>query len=124
MCSSDKDGNTYIDSQGIKLVSENAPVPTFSIVSIGMGKGVIGGEMVSQKEMAKIAASMVQQYFNGTDVSSIEVQTEPPRVIMFDENVMKKYEVSSKLLPKTAIIINHEQNFLKEIGILLSFLEL
>lgn len=54
-----------------------------------MGKGVIGGEMVSQKEMAKIAASMVQQYFNGTDVSSIEVQTEPPRVIMFDENVMK-----------------------------------
>lgn len=40
---------------------------------------------------------MVQQYFNGTDVSSIEVQTEPPRVIMFDENVMKKYEVSSKL---------------------------
>ena len=111
MCSSDKDGNTYIDSQGIKLVSENAPVPTFSIVSIGMGKGVIGGEMVSQKEMAKIAASMVQQYFNGTDVSSIEVQTEPPRVIMFDENVMKKYEVSSKLLPKTAIIINHEQNF-------------
>ena len=75
MCSSDKDGNTYIDSQGIKLVSENAPVPTFSIVSIGMGKGVIGGEMVSQKEMAKIAASMVQQYFNGTDVSSIEVQT-------------------------------------------------
>ena len=56
MCSSDKDGNTYIDSQGIKLVSENAPVPTFSIVSIGMGKGVIGGERVAQKELAKIAA--------------------------------------------------------------------
>lgn len=124
MCSSDKDGNTYIDSQGIKLVSENAPVPTFSIVSIGMGKGVIGGEMVSQKEMAKIAASMVQQYFNGTDVSSIEVQTEPPRVIMFDENVMKKYEVSSKLLPKTAIIINHEQNFFERNRDIIIFLEL
>ena len=55
MCSSDKDGNTYIDSQGIKLcIRKNAPVPTFSIVSIGMGKGVIGGEMVSQKEMAKL----------------------------------------------------------------------
>ena len=40
MCSSDKDGNTYIDSQGIKLVSENAPVPTFSIVSIGMEKAL------------------------------------------------------------------------------------
>ena len=94
-----------------------------------MGKGVIGGEMVSQKEMAKIAASMVQQYFNGTDVSSIEVQTEPPRVIMFDENVMKKYEVSSKLLPKNAIIINHEQNFFERnrdiiifSGIIIAFL--
>ena len=129
MCSSDKDGNTYTDSQGIKLVSENASVPTFSIVSIGMGKGVIGGEMVSQKEMAKIAALMVQQYFNGTDVASIEVQTEPPRVFMFDENVMKKYEVSSKLLPKTAIIINHEQNFFERnrdviifSGIIIAFL--
>lgn len=72
---------------------------------------------------------MVQQYFNGTDVASIEVQTEPPRVFMFDENVMKKYEVSSKLLPKTAIIINHEQNFFERnrdviifSGIIIAFL--
>lgn len=51
MCSGDADGNRYVGSQGIELVSNSADIPTFSIVSIGRGHGFLGGEIVSQKQM-------------------------------------------------------------------------
>lgn len=114
MCSEDADGNHYIGSQGIEFVSSNAKIPVFSIVSHGMGHGLLGGEMVSQKQMGKIAAQMVKKYLDGEDFSKIGLQTETPKLFCFDEDVMRKYDISVSALPKNVEIINHRQTFIEK----------
>ena len=114
MCSEDADGNRYIGSQGIEFVSSNAKIPVFSIVSHGMGHGFLGGEIVSQKQMGKIAAEMVRKYLEGEDFSKIELRTETPRTFCFDENVMRKYGISASSLPENTEIINHRQTFIEK----------
>lgn len=120
ICSEDKDGNSYIGSQGVRLISESASIPAFSIVPIGVGQGVLGGEMVSQKGMGKVAAEIVLRVFSGEDIGDIGVFMESPREYRFDENVMKKYNIQRGMLPGDAIIINHVPGFLEKYRVLLS----
>lgn len=114
MCSEDADGNKYVGSQGIELVSSSAHIPTFSIVSIGMGHGILGGEIVSQKGMGKMAGEMIQQYFDGKDFSSFEVEMDSPKTFRFDEDIMRKYNISSEKLPENSEYINHTPSFWEE----------
>lgn len=111
MCSENADHHKYIGTEGIELVTQTAPIPTFSIVSIGLGYGFLGGEIVSQKQMGAIAAQMVQDYFNGTDFSDIALQTNAPKTFAFDENVMNWFEISHSKLPEDSEFINHQNTF-------------
>lgn len=114
MCSEDADGHNYIGSQGIRLVSSSAHIPTFSIVSIGMGHGFLGGEIVSQKEMGRIAGDMVQQYLDGADFSKIQMKTDSPKTYRFDEQIMQRYNINSEELPKKSEYINHNATFIEQ----------
>lgn len=111
MCSEDADGNQYVDMQGIDLVSSSAHIPAFSIVSIGMGRGVIGGEIVSQEGMGYIAGDMVRRIFEGTSPAEIAIQENSPMTYCFDEFVMKQYGIGVSQLPDEAVIINHIETF-------------
>ena len=61
MCSRDGDGNVYAAAEAIQMLSDVAQIPMFSIVSHGMGKGFLGGEIVSQEQMGKRAGEMAVQ---------------------------------------------------------------
>ena len=114
MCSSDASGHNYVGSEGIELVSSSANIPTFSIVSIGMGKGVLGGEIVSQKLMGEIAGDMIQQYFDDVDFATIGMKNDSPRTYMFDENVMRQYGISAASLPEGSEYYNHKPTFVEQ----------
>ena len=113
MCSEDSEGNNYMGSEGIRLVSSSAKIPTFSMVSIGMGHGFLGGEMVSQRQMGKIAGQMVQDYLDGADFAEIDVELDTPKTFLFDENVMKRFGISESQLPEGRELINHTDNLRK-----------
>ncbi len=114
MCSENADKHNYIGHEGIQLVSRNASIPTFSVVSIGLGHGVLGGEIVSQEQMGAIAGEMIQKHLNGDDFSKISMQTKSPRTFAFDENVMRRFSLSASQLPNGATIINHEKTFMEK----------
>lgn len=114
MCSHDTDGHNYVGSQAIELVSDTAHIPTFSIVSIGMGRGVLGGEIVSQKGMGHIAGEMVQKYLDGEDFSQFTLRTDSPKTYRFDEDIMRKYNISASELPSNAELIHHRATFIEQ----------
>lgn len=111
MCSMDKNGHVYNGNDGVALVSENADIPTFSIVSIGMGSGVLGGEIVSQKQMGYLAAQMLKQYFHGKKIRDIKMIAEPPRQFCFDENVMRRFDIRDSQMPENSEYVNHRETF-------------
>ena len=111
MCSMDKNGHVYNGNDGVALVSENADIPTFSIVSIGMGSGVLGGEIVSQRQMGYLAAQMLKQYFHGKNIRDIKMIAEPPRQFCFDENVMRRFDIRDSQMPENSEYVNHRKTF-------------
>lgn len=113
MCSQDADGNTYASAEAVTMLSEAAKIPTFSIVSIGMGKGFLGGEIVSQKQMGVIAGDMAAQILAGTDCAEIGFVGDSPKTYWFDENVMNRFGIKHSMLPSGAEIINHKETFLE-----------
>lgn len=113
MCSEDGDGNTYASAESVEMLSTCARIPTFSIVSIGMGKGFLGGEFVSQKQMGRIAGDMVMQILGGEDCGDIALVKDSPKTYCFDENVMKSFGIERLDLPDHVEILNHEETFLE-----------
>lgn len=96
---------------GMNTILENSPIPVFRMVQVGIGEGFLGGIAVSHKELGSIAANMINEIFSGTDVKNIPVNMESPSYPYFDYEVMEKYGISTKDLPKNSIIINQPQNF-------------
>lgn len=111
MCSMDKNGHVYNGNDAVELISENADIPTFSIVSIEMGSGVLGGEIVSQRQMGYLAAQMLKQYFHGKNIQDIKMIAEPPWQFCFDENVMRRFDIRDSQMPENSEYINHRETF-------------
>jgi len=111
MCTEDADGNIYNSTDSVHMISEAAPIPTFSIVSNGMGYGILGGEIVSQRQMGYKAGEMAAKILSGINVKSIPIQKKSPKSFRFDANVMKQFDISQKDLPENTQIINQEETF-------------
>lgn len=113
MCSEDGDGNVYASEEAVEMLCSCANIPTYSIVSIGMGKGFLGGEIVSQQQMGQMAGEMVMRILRGEECKNLSLVTDAPKTYCFDENVMKRFGIQRQQLPQDAEIINHEETFLE-----------
>lgn len=116
LCSNDKDGNVYASAESVQMLSSRAHIPMFSGISIGMGKGLLGGEIVSHEEMGEIAGEMALKILNGEPCENMDVITDSPMTYCFDETVMKRFGISRSMLPDDAEIINHEETFMEQYG--------
>lgn len=116
LCSNDKDGNVYASAESVQMLSSRAHIPMFSGISIGMGKGLLGGEIVSHEEMGEIAGEMALKILNGEPCENMDVITDSPMTYCFDETVMKRFGISRSMLPYDAKIINHEETFMEQYG--------
>ena len=113
-CTMDKDRNSYTSMQSAKLLRENASIPVFTTLPIGLGDGILGGEIVSHEKMGYEAGQMAMRILKGEDPSNLKVIWTPPYTWCFDEKVVKQFGIDSSLLPKDAEIINHEASFFEK----------
>lgn len=97
--------------EGLKLVLENTESPVYHLWYHGMGKGLIGGKIISHYEQGKMAGKIVKDILEGKDIKKIPVVIEGPNKFVFDNNVLIKYEINTKNLPKDSILINKKPNF-------------
>ena len=116
LCSNDKDGNVYASAESVQMLSSRAHIPMFSGISVGMGKGLLGGEIVSHEEMGEIAGEMALKILNGEPCENMDVITDSPMTYCFDETVMKRFGILRSMLPDDAKIINHEETFMEQYG--------
>ena len=116
ICSNDKDGNVYASAESVQMLSSRAHIPMFSGISIGMGQGLLGGQIVSHEKMGEIAGEMAANVLDGESCENMDVVWDTPMIYCFDENVMKRFEISRSMLPDDAKIINHEETFMEQYG--------
>ena len=116
LCSNDKDGNVYASAESVQMLSSRARIPVFSGIAIGMGQGLLGGKIVSHEKMGEIAGQMASKILDGGVCESMAVVQDSPMIYCFDENVMKRFDISRSMLPDNAKIINHKETFMEQYG--------
>ncbi|WFD09409.1 ABC transporter substrate binding protein [Tepidibacter hydrothermalis] len=104
--------------EGLKLVLENTQFPVYHLWYHGMGKGLIGGKIISHYEQGKTAANLVKDILEGKDIKNIPVITESPNKFIFDNNVLEKYRIDLNSLPKDSILINKKPTFYEKYKLL------
>lgn len=116
ICSNDRDGNVYASAESVQMLSSRAHIPMFSGISIGMGQGLLGGQIVAHEKMGEIAGEMAAKILAGESCENMDVVWDSPMTYCFDETVMKRFGISRSMLPDDAKIINHEETFMEQYG--------
>ena len=101
----DGQGNSYSSTASTKLITESANIPVLRTDDLGLGDGILGGDMICQKSMAEEASKMVLEVFGGKDISEIQpILT--TSIKQFDKNVMDRFNIKESQLPEGSVVIN------------------
>lgn len=78
----------------------------FALQEHGIGRGVLGGRIVSHFEQGRVAATLASRVLRGEAIASIRVVSESPNVFLFDYPELRRLGLDHNRLPAGAEIVN------------------
>ncbi len=109
----DASGRQYTNAESLAMLSEISKVPVIRVVEGGIGEGgVLGGYVISFREIGRMAGSMANGIIGGRDVASFDVVAESPGSYCLDVNVLKKFDIPLDSMPEDAVLVNQRHSFL------------
>lgn len=101
----DAAGVSFIDAtQAIPLIARAANAPVFVADDVDIGKGTVGGYVLSFKEQGKIIAGMVMEILHGKKAEDIPV-VRGFSVYMFDWREIRRWGLKEKNLPSGSVVL-------------------
>ncbi|MCF4114265.1 MULTISPECIES: ABC transporter substrate binding protein [Dethiosulfovibrio] len=101
----DYEGISKSFEEGLEYLTDGLNIPVYHLWAHGIGKGLLGGRIISQKEQGRNAAKMVVQILKGTSPKDIPVLTESPNSYLFDHAQLERFDIPSYRLPEDSIVI-------------------
>ena len=98
----------------IRKVSEASPVPVYSIYDFSIGHGAIGGSLTSGKAQGGAAAEMALKVLGGKNIDEMPLDHSQKTQLKFDYNVLKRFQIDFRSLPKGSEIVNKPVSVLEE----------
>ena len=102
----DRLGNRAGVSESLRNIRIATPAPLFSVQKHSIGKGILGGKVITHTEQGRSAGRMAARILSGTPVADIPVLGESPNAIVFDHSEMERLELTADMLPPGAVILN------------------
>ena len=96
--------------EALEQVLDAARVPTYVAAESLVGRGVIGGVVFRNEEMAALAADSAIRVLNGTSPRDIAIR-QSPTVPMFDWRQLKKWDIDLSQLPAGTDVRFREYTF-------------
>ena len=100
----------YIPYQRLRELFYSSKYPIFALNKIHLGEGVLGGVMINPHEQGLQAAEKAIEIIKGKTPLQIKVST-PASHSYFDDNILKKFNLTAKDVPLGATIINQPKDF-------------
>lgn len=102
---------TYLDPDVYySMYASECPVPIFTAIDNGLGKGIFGGIVAFADQQGTRAGRIAVRILNGEDVRSIPIDTVHP-IPVFDDNQLRKWRVGHAMLPAGSLILNERGSF-------------
>jgi len=104
----DAAGSRFIDaSQSVPLVASAANAPVFVVDDVDIGKGTVGGNVLSFAAQGQAAATMVVRALNGEKPQDIPIE-KSANIYMFDWRAMRRWGLKESNLPPGSVILNRQ----------------
>jgi len=104
----DAEGTRFIDAnQSVPLVAGSANAPVFVVDDVDLGKGTVGGYLVSFAAIGQTAAQMTVRVLNGEKPQDIPI-VKSANVYMFDWRALKRWGLKESNLPPGSVVLNRQ----------------
>ncbi len=107
----DETGRTLQFYEALSIIKENLNLPLYHLWYHGIGRGILGGKVISHLEQAKTAADMVLQILSGTLPENIKVVSQSPNSYVFAHKELEIWGISRAKLPANSVILNSPHSF-------------
>jgi len=105
----DAEGTGFIDAnQSVPIVAGAANAPVFVVDDVDLGKGTVGGYLVSFAAIGQTVAQMTVRVLNGEKPQDIPI-VRSPNVYMFDWRALKRWGLKEADLPPGSIVLNRQR---------------
>ena len=105
----DANGQSFTPRNMVAEVSEKANVPTFGIVDLYLGHGILGGNLLSADYQAKKYAEIAKKIFKGEPLTNLKFK-EKDNQIMFDWRQLERWSIDEDRLPAGSIVRYRESS--------------
>ncbi len=107
----DGEGTTIdLDNAGA-LISQHLSQPLYDIYDMTLGQGIIGGSLLSGSSQGSAGAELVIKVLQGEDAGTIPLIEEKTAQLMFDYDVLERFNISLEQIPPGSIIVNKPFSF-------------
>ncbi|MDD2383838.1 MAG: ABC transporter substrate binding protein [Sulfurospirillaceae bacterium] len=104
---------TYIPYNKLQAFFLRTKFPIFALNKIHLNEGIIGGNMVNPYDQGYSATKKVFQIIEGKKPADIPIEILASH-LYFDNNILKRFNISLNEIPATATIINNSKSFYEE----------
>ncbi len=102
----DRDGKYFTYEKVGGMISGVSHVPVYCLLEFNMGKGVVGGEVISGYYQGQAMANIGRRILEGEDPNSIPVLLKGTNRVIFDYQQMKRFELTESSIPDGSVVIN------------------
>lgn len=95
----------------LNIISASSSIPIYTTSEPLIGKGCIGGSVISAKVHGRDIGILALRNLRGEDINSISFVNKKSVNSVYDYNILKKYGLTSAVLPENSTVINKPFSF-------------
>lgn len=123
----DRHGTVKTFEEGLAFILQHTNAPVYHLWEHGMGRGLLGGKLISHHEQGRLAAGLALKIMAGATPASLAViEGDDANGYVFDHDMLQRHGISKRQLPPQSTIINEPysvwQTYWRELVVALSFM--
>lgn len=111
----DNEGNSYTYFEGLDMIRSYTDLPIYSVWDFYLGRGVVGGSMITKEAMGEDVGQMIRRLLAGEELTSLSSKTTQARNVM-DYEMMTRYGLEKTVNLGKAEVVNRPSTFWTENG--------
>lgn len=100
----DSAGRSFAPEDIVRRISAVSPVPVYSHVDSHLGKGILGGKLLSGEEHGYSTGMLAAKILDGQSVEDVPVAVESSNRLVFDYRQLRRFGISQSRLPPGSIV--------------------
>jgi len=101
-------GRTFVPAEAAATISRVARVPVYGLSDTLIGRGIVGGRVISFREQARRTGGLALRILAGERLGLMDAGGPEANVYMFDARALKRWSISESRLPPGSVVLYRE----------------